>query len=71
MNPNYLINMLIRRFSRMAMNKGIDASIDYASRRGRPDGEMTPEERKVARQAKQSARRARQAAKLTRRMGRF
>ena len=71
MNSNQLINMLIRRFSRIAMNKGINAGIDMASRRGRPEGEMTPEDRKLARQAKQSARRARQAAKLTRRMGRF
>lgn len=71
MNPNRLISMLIRRFSRMAMNKGINSSIDYASRRGRPTGDMTSAEKRVAREAKQSARRARQAAKITRRLGRF
>lgn len=71
MNANYLINMIIRTFMRKAVNRSIGMGIDLASRRQRPEGEMTQAEKDVARQAKQSARRARQAAKLTRRIGRM
>lgn len=71
MNSNRMINMLIRRFSRMIMNKGINSGIDLAAGGSRSSGEMSDAEKKNARQAKQAARRARQAAKMTRRMGRF
>ena len=64
MNVNQLINMLMRRFSRIFINK----SIDFAARRGRDPQEMTPDEKARARSAKQMARRAKDAAKLMRRM---
>lgn len=69
MNTNQIIRMLMRIF-RPFINRGINAGIDYAARRGKPAEEMTPEERKQAAQGKEMTRRARQMARMGRRMGR-
>jgi hypothetical protein len=63
MDMNRLIGMLTRMFIRSAT----DAGIDYAARKGKPEAEMTPEERKQARAAKDMANRLRQTSRLTRR----
>lgn len=68
MNIEQLINMILRRATRRLVNRGVDAGIDYAARRGRPDEVLTPEERRNAKAARQAARRAKQGAKIVRRM---
>lgn len=74
MNLDRIINMIMRRVLGKLVNRGVDAGIGMASRRGKggeapaAQGEMTPEERKRARQARQAAKRAKQAARMTRRM---
>ncbi|SMX41773.1 hypothetical protein [Actibacterium lipolyticum] len=71
MNANGLINMVVRQFLGRFMNKGIDAGIDYAAKRGKRGEELSHEERLRARNAKQTAKRAQQAGRLIRRIGRF
>lgn len=66
MDLNGLFNMLARMFVRSA----VDAGVDYAARRGKPEAEMTPEEREQARKARQLAQRAREVGKITRRLWR-
>ncbi|MBA3911316.1 MAG: hypothetical protein C0524_15955 [Rhodobacter sp.] len=63
MDLNRLIGMLTRIFVRSAVNTGID----YAARKGKPEDEMSPEERKQAQSAKAMADKARKAARLGRR----
>lgn len=63
MDVNRLITMLTRMFVRTA----VDTSIDFAARRGKPEAEMTPEERKQAKSARELAQRAQKAARLGRR----
>ncbi|MBL9048545.1 MAG: hypothetical protein JNK19_00345 [Tabrizicola sp.] len=66
MNLNGLFNMLAKMFIRNAVNTGID----YAARRGKPDAELTPEERAQAKSAKDIANKAQEAAKVARRLWR-
>ncbi len=66
MNLNGLFQMLIRMVIRTAINTGIDV----AARRGKPEAEMTPEERLEAARARDLAGRAKEVAKVTRRMWR-
>jgi hypothetical protein len=66
MNLNGLFNMLAKMFIRSA----VDAGVDYAARKGKPEAEMTPEERAQAKRGKDLAGRARQVQKLTRRLWR-
>jgi len=66
MDLNGLFKMLARMLGRSAM----DAGVDYVARRGKPEAEMTPEERAQAKRARELAQRARQAQKLTRRFWR-
>lgn len=66
MDMNRLFGMLTKMFIRSAVNTGID----YAARRGKPEAEMTPEEREQAKRARGLAGRARQVQKLTRRLWR-
>lgn len=68
MNVERLISMVFRMVTRKLLTRGVDAGIDLAAGRGRAGGDMTPEDRQRAAQAKQAAKRARQAARLTRRM---
>lgn len=64
MDLNRLFNMLARMFVRSA----VDAGMDYAASRGKPDAEMTPEEREQARKARELAHRAREVSRVTRRL---
>lgn len=64
MNFKALQRMLIG----MVMGKIVNKGIDYASRRGKPEAEMTPAERVQAQKARQMAKRARKAARITRRL---
>lgn len=66
MDLNRLLNMLTRMVFRSAM----DAGVDYAARKGKPEAEMTPEERKQAIQARDLAARARKFQNITRRLWR-
>lgn len=66
MNLNSLFNMLAKMLVRSAM----DAGVDFAARRGKPEAEMTPEERAQAKRARDLAGRAKQVQKVTRRLWR-
>lgn len=67
MNPNAIINMIMRLFLRRGMNAGIN----YMANRGRNPKDMTPEERQNAKAGRENAKRAQQAMRVTRRMGKF
>lgn len=64
MNFKALQRMLIG----MVMGKIVNKGIDYASRRGKPEAEMTPEERARAGKSRQMAKRARKIARITNRL---
>jgi hypothetical protein len=66
MDLNGLFNMLTKMFVRSA----VDAGIDYAARRGKPEEELTPEEREQAKRARDMAARAKEIQKATRRLWR-
>ena len=66
MDLNGLFNMLAKMFVRSA----VDAGVDYAARRGKPEAELTPEERDQARKARDLAQRAKEVSKVTRRLWR-
>ncbi|MGB3313136.1 MAG: hypothetical protein WBB85_01890 [Albidovulum sp.] len=70
MNAQRLITMIINTVTRRLINLGINKGIDLASRKGKPRDQMTAEDRKQAKNAREIAKRARQAAKITRRLGR-
>lgn len=61
------IDRMIQMGLRMLMNKGISKGIDVASRRGKNAGDMTPEERKSAQQARQNGQKARRGLGMLRR----
>ncbi|MFN6924271.1 MAG: hypothetical protein ACK4P8_01325 [Tabrizicola sp.] len=63
MDLNRLFNMLSRMFLRSAMRTGLD----FAARRGKPQAEMTPEERVQAKNASAMAQKAQRAARIGRR----
>ena len=65
------MNRLLRMLIGPVINRLVGKGIDRAAGRGKPPGEMTPQERRQARTGKQTAKRARQAGRLIRRMGRF
>jgi hypothetical protein len=65
---NSIIDMILKRLLGTLVNRGVNAGIDLAARRGKPASDLTPEERTQAQNAKQIAKRARQAARLSRRM---
>ncbi|WP_137112154.1 hypothetical protein [Rhodobacter sp. SY28-1] len=66
MDLNGLFNMLAKMFVRSA----VDAGVDYAARKGKPEAELTPEEREQAKRARDMAQRAREIQKATRRLWR-
>ncbi len=66
MDLNGLFNMLAKMFVRSA----VDAGVDYAARRGKPEEELTPEEREQAKRARDMAARAKEIQKATRRLWR-
>ncbi len=66
MDLNGLFNMLAKMFIRQA----VDSGIDYAARRGKPESEMTPEEKEQAQKGRDLAARAKQVQNVTRRLWR-
>jgi hypothetical protein len=66
MNLNGLFDMLTKLFIRHA----VDAGVDYAARRGKPESEMTPEEKAQAQRGRDLAARAKEVQKVTRRLWR-
>ncbi|HHB80943.1 MAG TPA: hypothetical protein ENK83_04245 [Aliiroseovarius sp.] len=64
MNSERIIAMLVRRLA----NRGISAGINHLSRQGKAPEDMSPAERRKAREIRQNAKRARQAARMMRRM---
>lgn len=64
------LNGLIRMVTRMFVRKAMDAGINYAARRGKPEAEMTPEDREQARKGRDLAQRAKEISKVTRRLWR-
>lgn len=77
MNVNSLIDLVIRQVMRRAINKGLSAGIDVASRqmsRGKTPGDPeagAPPTRGQSPEARNMARGVSQAARLTRKLGRF
>lgn len=66
MDVNGLINML----TRMVVRRAVDAGVDYAARKGKPEAEMTQEEREQAGRARDLAKRTKEIQKVTRRFWR-
>jgi hypothetical protein len=66
MDANRAVQMLFRMLMRPLINLGIN----YLARRGKPEADMTPEEKLQAKRARELARHAEKAAKLTRRLRR-
>ncbi|WP_435167828.1 hypothetical protein [Falsirhodobacter sp. 1013] len=64
MNFKVLQRMLVG----MVMGKVINKGIDYASRRGKSEAEMTPEERARAKKTRMMAQKARKIARITNRL---
>ena len=62
MNLERIIRMILRRLG----NRGIRAAINHISRKGKAPEDMTPAERRKAREMRRNAKRARQAARLMR-----
>lgn len=68
MDFSRIIQMILNRLLRRAVNTAVDHGIDYAARRGKPADQMTAADHAQAQEARVMAKRARQAAKLTRRL---
>ncbi len=64
------LNGLFRMLTRMFLNKAVNAGINFAARRGKPEAEMTPEEREQAKSGREMAQRAKEISKVTRRLWR-
>lgn len=62
MDLNRLFSMLTRMFVRSALNTGVD----LATRKGKTKAEMTPQEHKQARAAKETAQKARKMTRIGR-----
>jgi hypothetical protein len=66
MDLNGLFNML----TKMVVRSAVDVGVDYAARKGKPESEMTPEEKEQAKRARDLAGRAKEIQKVTRRLWR-
>jgi hypothetical protein len=66
MDLNGLFNML----NKMVVRSAVDVGVDYAARKGKPESEMTPEEKEQAKRARDLAGRAKEIQKVTRRLWR-
>jgi hypothetical protein len=64
------LNGLLQMLTRMFIKTAVDTGINYAAGKGKPEAEMTPQERDQAAKAKDLARKAQDIAKITRRFGR-
>lgn len=71
MNLTGLMNMVLRQITNRLLRSGVNRGIDLAATRGKPREQMTPEDRKQGRAAKQMAKRARQAIRASRKINRF
>lgn len=67
MNPNQIFRLARMLFGPL-INRGINAGIESAARRGKDPAEMSEEERASARKARETANKARKVAKLARRL---
>lgn len=65
------MNSIIRMLSKMFMRRGINAGIDYASRRGKKREQMSDMERQNAQNARQTASKAQKGLRLVRRLMRM
>ena len=70
MDLSKIIQMVINLVLRKVINRGVDAGINYASKRGKTDDQMTPEDLQQAKSAKEMAKRAKQAINVGRKIGR-
>jgi hypothetical protein len=68
MNLNGLINMILHRVIGRMVTRGVDVGIDMAVGRGKDSKDMSPEERKQAKQGRELTGRAKQMAKIGRRL---
>ncbi len=64
------LNRALTTLVRMLIGPLSKIGIDFLARRGKPEADMTPEEKDQARKARELAKRAKDAARLTRRLGR-
>ena len=64
------INRALTTLVRMLIGPLTKAGIDFLARRGKPEADMSQEEKEQARKARDIAKRAKDAARLTRRLGR-
>lgn len=70
MNFDQIVTMISRIFLRKAVNWGINKGIDTVAGKGKPPGQMTEGEKRLADNARHTAKMARKAARITRRLGR-
>ncbi len=61
------LNRLFDQITRLLVRSAVDGGIDAATRSGKPEAEMTPEDRAQAKAAKATAQRFRQMTRLGRR----
>jgi hypothetical protein len=61
------VNRLITMLTKMLIRTAVDTGITYAASKGKPESEMTPEERKKAQSAREMASKAEEALKTGRR----
>ena len=71
MNASGIGRMAIRMLLRRLIKTGVNTGIDSVLGKKKPQGDMTPEERRQAQAGKQSSKRAKQAMKASRRIGKF
>jgi hypothetical protein len=64
------LNRLFSMLTRMVIRSAVQSGIDVASRRGKPEAEMTPDEKRQAKSHRQAGRRVQQALRMFRRIGR-
>lgn len=70
MDLSRILQMVVNLVLRNLINRGVNAGIDYATRRGPSDAELTPEERDQAQANRDLARRSRKTLGMARRFWR-
>lgn len=68
MNADQVIRMLMRLFMRRGINAGINHGSRYLAGRGKPEEDMTPEERANAQNIRKQANSARRILNMGRRL---
>ena len=64
------LNRLFSMIFRMVFRSAVDAGVDYAARKGKPEAELTPDERAQAQRGRELAQKAKEISKVTRRLWR-